>query len=84
MSDFLVFTWNDSFVKILKMFDLMTLVSSFISVAFCSNKRSIFDLNKMTLLNTDTPLIQKLPMVPLQSVLTRFDCNYTNYIIAGT
>ena len=32
------------------MFHLMTLVSSFISVAFCSNKRSIFDLNKMTLL----------------------------------
>ena len=66
------------------MFHLMTLVSCFISVAFRSNKRSIFDLNKMTLLNTDTPLIQKLPMVPLESVLMRFDCNYTNYIIAGT
>ena len=41
MSDFLVFTK-------LKMFHLMTLVSSFISLAFCSNKMSIFDFNKMT------------------------------------
>ena len=30
------------------MFHVMTLVASFISLAFCSDKRSIFDLNKMT------------------------------------
>ena len=77
MSDFLVFTK-------LKMFHLMTLVSSFISLAFCPNKMSIFDFNKMTRLLRTLHLIQTLPMVPLLSVLTMFDCNYTNYTIAGT
>ena len=52
----------------LEMFNLTMLMSSTISLVFCSNKRSFFDLNDMSC------LIPIPSIVPSASVLTGFDC----------
>ena len=56
----------------LENFNLMMLMSSFISLVFCSSKR--FFCCKNDLLNTDTLLIKSLPVFPSESILTGFDC----------
>ena len=52
--------------------------------ALCLGKESSFIFSKVNPLNTDTPFVRTLSMVPSVSVLTEFDCTLSTSDCTGT